>query len=337
MSSAQNLPNRTRILIQDLLFREKYNLSHSQTDLMAYLVNVLYWAINVDGYFVIATSKIMMDLPAMGEKTIEASFKVLRDLELIQCKIVHVTQLRGKPYLRGIKLTKKGKEYNDSLVLPAQDKRVIELQKENKILKNEKRELVERNIKLEAIMENLGVSDLETPTPKKEIIEPTPTPNMPTKQAIDFFVDDVKIHFKTNSKPICNGVPKWNKETTFYINSYNNLSIITPTNDYRQLKNPLEINQFWEWLSTHTHRVGDKINFAKTPTIKEIEKRFLNQKVMIGGGEEKICELVQIENGLNVKVKNKNGEVRTIIDNNTKKDMFFTLKRCQDILFGLLV
>jgi hypothetical protein len=108
MSSAQNLPNRTRILIQDLLFREKYNLSHAQTDLMAYLVNVAYWAINVDGYFVIATSKIMMDLPAMGEKTIEASFKVLKDLELIQCKTVQVTQLRGKPYLRGMKLTKKG-------------------------------------------------------------------------------------------------------------------------------------------------------------------------------------------------------------------------------------
>jgi len=75
MSSAQNLPNRTQILIKDLLFQEKYSLSHSQTDLMAYLVNVPYWATKVDGYFVITTSKIMTDLPMMGEKTIEASFK----------------------------------------------------------------------------------------------------------------------------------------------------------------------------------------------------------------------------------------------------------------------
>jgi hypothetical protein len=306
---------------------------------MAYLVNVAYWAINVDGYFVIATSKIMIDLPAMGEKTIEASFKVLRDLELIQCKIVHVIQWKGKPYLRGMKLTKKGKEYNDSLVLPAQDKKVIELQKKNKILENEKQELITKNIELKAIIDNLGISKLETPTPKKEIIVPTPipTPSMPTKQAIDFFVDDVKKHFKTNSQPICNGVPKWNKETTFYINSYGNLSIITPTNDYKQLKNPLSIKRFWQWLYTNNHRMGDKINFAKTPTMKELEKRFLNQKVLISGAEETICEFVPIENGLNIKVKNQSGEVRTIIDNSTKKEMFFTLKRCQDILFGLLI
>jgi hypothetical protein len=71
--------------------------------------------------------------------------------------------------------------------------------------------------------------------------------------------------------------------------------------------------------------------------MKELEKRFLNQKVMISGAEETIFEFVPIENGLNIKVKNQSGEVRTIIENSTKKEMFFTLKRCQDILFGLLI
>ena len=154
MSAPQNLPNRTRILIQDLLFREKYNLSHSQTDLMAYLVNVPYWATNVDGYFVITTSKIMTDLPAMGQKTIEASFKVLRDLELIECKIVHVIEWKGKPYLRGMKLTKKGGEYNDSLVLPSQDEEVRKLKLEIK--------------ELNETIKKMSVSKSEALAPKEE-------------------------------------------------------------------------------------------------------------------------------------------------------------------------
>lgn len=90
MSSIQNLPKRTQILVKNLLFQKKYNLSHSQTDLMAYLVNVYYWAISVDGYFVINTSKIKSDLPKMSEKTIEASLKILKDLGLIHSKILEV-------------------------------------------------------------------------------------------------------------------------------------------------------------------------------------------------------------------------------------------------------
>ncbi|CAA6825433.1 MAG: Unknown protein [uncultured Sulfurovum sp.] len=243
------LPNRTQILIKDLPFQEKHKLSHSQTDLMAYLVNVTYWAINIEGYFVIATSKILSDLPAMGQKTIEASLKVLKDLELIECKTVEVTQWRGKPKLRGVKLTQKGKEYNAKLVLPSQDEEVKKLKLEIKELKE--------------TIKSLSVSESEASAPKEEARLKPSVPSMPTLEAIEIFVDDVTKRFSKTAQPICNAVPKWEKETTFYINSYNKLSIITAQKEHKQLKNPLEIKQFWEWLFGQKHRVGDTIDFTK--------------------------------------------------------------------------
>ena len=93
------VPQHTQILIKDFDFQAKYHLTHSQTDLISYLVNILSWAICIEGYYVIATSKIMSDLPSMGLKTIEASLKVLKDLELIESKVVKVTQWKGMPHI----------------------------------------------------------------------------------------------------------------------------------------------------------------------------------------------------------------------------------------------
>ena len=321
------LPNRTQILIKDLIFQEKYHLTHSQTDLMAYLVNVVYWAININGYSVIATSKIMTDLPTMRKKTIEASLKVLKDLDLIECTIVKVTQWKGKPRLRGMKLTQKGKEYNAKLVLPPQDERVRALEKENRELRE--------------TIKDLRVSESEVSAPKKEVNqEARQKPSvlsMPTLKAIEIFVGEVTKRFGRGGQPICNGVPKWNKETTFYINSYNKLSVITPQKEHKQLKNPFEINRFWEWLSVHNERIGDKIDFDKTPTIKELEKRFLNQIVMIGTHKEKIYEFILFEDGVKIKVESEDGKVRFIIDSSTKKEKIFGLGESQKVLFELLL
>ena len=112
-----------------MLFQKKYSLSHTQMDLMAYFVNLAFWTIIVEGYYVIATKKIMSDLPEMGQKTIEASLKRLKEIGLIE--------------------------------------------------------------------------------------------------------------------PICNFVPTWLKETTFYINSYNKLALVTPKGEYKQLVDPIAINRFW--------------------------------------------------------------------------------------------
>ena len=318
------LPKHTQILIKDLDFQAKYNLSHSQTDLMAYLANIPYWSININGYFVIATSKIMSDLPAMGQKTIEASLKVLKDLELIECTLVKVTQWRGKPMIRGVKLTKKGKEYNSSLVLPSQDKEVIRLKKEKK--------------ELQEIIDNMRVEIAEK-TPKETLkarLKPS-IPSVPSLFNIESFIDKVTSRFGKNSQPICNAVPKWDKETTFYINSYNKLSIVTSDKKAKQLKNPLEIAQFWKWLSTHSERIGEVIDFKKTPTIKALEKHFLNKTVKIGKNQEKISAFVKVKNGVKIKVESRDKKIRFITDSLTHKEKIFEYKTCQEVMFALLV
>jgi len=252
------LPQRTQILVKDLLFQTKYHLSHSQTDLMAYLVNLVSWAYNVDGYFAIATSKIMSDLPEMGKKTIEANLKVLKDSGLIECKIIEVTQMRGNPKLRGVKLTEKGREYNAKLVLPAQDERVIELQKE-------KRELERKNRELEETIKRLSVSESDSLAPKEPKTErenpKSSIINLPTENEVELFTAEVIKRFGKSSQPICNLVPTFLKETTFYINSYNKLSIITPQGDYKQLSDPIKINHFWQWLYENQDRIGKIIDF----------------------------------------------------------------------------
>jgi hypothetical protein len=44
------IPQRTLVLVKDIPFQDKYKLSHTQMDLMAYFVNLSFWAINVDNY-----------------------------------------------------------------------------------------------------------------------------------------------------------------------------------------------------------------------------------------------------------------------------------------------
>ena len=320
------VPNRTLILIKDLLFQEKYHLSHTQTDLMAYMVNVIFWATEVEGYFVIATSKVMHDLPAMNQKTFEASLKVLKDLELIETKIVEVKSWDRKPKLRGIRLTDKGEEYNAKLILPSQDKEVKKLKKE---LKERDQKIKEQEETIKKLMVSETV-EKSSNTPKIE-----PFPKL-TPTEFENFVVDVRKKFATTSEPICNGVPKWNKETTFYINSYNKLSVITPDNEHKQLKNPKDINHFWKWLSKNPHRIGDKIDFSKEPTVKQLEKRFVNKTIRLNNVEQSIDSFVECKDGVKVKVRRRD-KIQVLINRDTKKDKVFSFKEALHILFELLL
>ena len=315
------VPQRTQILVKDLIFQSKYNLSHTQTDLMAYLVNVTYWAISVDGYYVIATKKVMSDLPQLGEKTFEASLKVLKELRLVECKIVEVLEWRGKPKLRGIRLTEKGKEYNAKLMLPNQDK----------ILKKMKKELDEA-------LKKLSISEKKEETKETTTSTETtpPTPKLPKKEKIDDFIEQSRQYFGSTSRPICNLVPTYNQDTTFYINSYNRLSIITPQNEFKQITNPKAISEFWQWLYLHPQRVGDKIDFTKTPTLKELNNRYTNRAIKIGEERYTIVAFVQEDSGVKVKVREESGAERFLIDSSTDKDMVMELGYCEEIVLRVL-
>jgi len=311
---------RTKILVKDLIFQEKYNLSHTQTDLMAYLSNLVHWAISVDGYFVLTTSKIMSDLPQMGQKTFEASLKVLKDLELIECKLVEVKEWKGKPKLRGIKLTQKGKEYNSNLVLPTQDEKKRELEETIKKLK-------ETIAKLETEKEQK--EEPKEKTPQKE------TSKAPKKDELNNFRDKIVQSFGDIGKPICNMVPNYQNKTTFYINSYKKLSLITPQNDYIQLEDPKRIYEFWKWLYQNQNRVGDIIDFDKYPTLEELKKRYTKKSIQIKGKTCTIIDFVPKSNKVKIKVKVEN-KINFLIDSTTQKEALFDLDECQNIILRLL-
>ena len=323
------LPKRTTILIKDLLFQEKHALTHTQTDLMAYLVNVSYWATVVEGYHVIATSKIMSDLPCLGEKTFEASLKVLKELGLVQSKVVRVIQWQGKPYIRGIRLTEKGKEYNNKLVLPTQDEKLRNVQKELKEALA-KITILESKEKTQASGKEAKQSGINGQIEFKE------TPSAPKKEKIDEFIEEHIKYFAMTSKLICNFVPNFHKETIFYVNSYNRLSIIMPNKKSRQIKNPESIYAFWEWLYLNPQRIGDKIDFSKKPTATALKRRFINRTIKLSGQERTIVDFVAVEGGVKIKVKEPNGEEQFLLNSDTKEDMIFELENCQKVVLEIL-
>jgi uncharacterized protein with PIN domain len=89
-------------------------------------------------------------------------------------------------------------------------------------------------------------------------------------------------------------------------------------------------------LFTHTQRIGDKVNFDKTPTVKELEKRFLNQTILIGKNREIVREFLETEEGIKIKVEDEKGKIRFIVDSRTQKDKVFGLAEVREVLFGVL-
>jgi hypothetical protein len=214
-------------------------------DLMAYLVNVPYWAIEIESdYYVLTSSKILLDLPHLHIKTLEATLKVLKDGGFIQTKLVKVTTWTSANKMRAIKLTEKGKEYNNKLILPNQNEKVIKLEKALKISEAEKAEL-------KKTLEKREVSKTdESVKPKQKIPHYTPNTNL-----IKFIEDTSKTFAKTGEN-ICNSVPNWKKEVLFNINSYGKLSIRIDQNSEKQVKEATQLTLFWLWLFTNQHRVG---------------------------------------------------------------------------------
>ena len=335
-------PQQTKILVKDLIFQAKYNLSHSQTDLMAYFVNVSYWAYSINGYHPITTNKILSDLPHLGEKTFEASLKVLKELELIECTLVKVNQWKGKPTVRGLRLTEKGKTYNGTLVLPCQDERVKGLKKElnealQKITVLENKEKNREEIKEESkeVKEPLKEEKKSEEPIKIEKIAPKESPIAPKKEKIDNFIEEHIKYFGLTSKPICNFVSNYDKETTFYINCFKRLSMIMPNGDVEQIKNPQSVYNFWEWLYVNPQRIGNKIDFSKVPTLKGLKQRFINKSIKVNGKERKIIDFIAVKNEVKIKVKDNEQEM-FIINSETKKDMLFGFERCQEVILELL-
>jgi len=324
----KNLPKRTLVLIKDLIFQEKYGLTHSQMDLMAYIVNASYWAICVEGYFVLATNKILSDLPHIGLKTLEANLKALKDLQLIKTTKVQVKEWTGKPRLRGVQLTTYGKEYNNHYITSMDDRERKELKDKIKKLEAHNKELEDKQKELEKALANLQVPQDKT-EPKEQTeqkTEPKPTPtnklelSKEEKSFVDF-INDVRKKYQALSKPICNCVPTWQKECKFYINSYNKLAIELPNGEFQQIKDPNKIKLFWEHLYNNPSKIGIVIDFSKPINYSELINRYRFTTIKWGKNMATIVNFIEkdigktatieiLEDGKTdtIIIKNKNGE-----------------------------
>jgi len=183
--SPKNLPQCTRTTVMDHLFRREYELTYVETIIMAYLALAHSWAIDIDGYFLIRSSKIKDDL-IIGDKTIEATITKLKKLELIETKLAKYQEWSHTQNYRTVKITPKGKKYNLSYHKPKEYQYTLCLEEElkeykakNELIEIERKKIKEENHELEGRIkasfiflenqENLNQAGLKAIKQEKEL------------------------------------------------------------------------------------------------------------------------------------------------------------------------
>jgi len=319
MSQApQNLPKRTRVLVKDILFQEKYRLTHTQVDIMAYIINAMTWTLKVGSFFPVTNKKFHEDLPQVGEKTLEEALRVLKAMELIEVQMITVPSW-GNARVRGISVLPKGLEYNSSYY-KVDEKKII------KNLKEEIRELKEQMKSLKAIESK-----------EEQILEEALDRDSSSKYydlGFTELIRTVSKEFGETAEPICNGVKGWHKETKFYINSYNKLTILSPSGQIVQVKNPVEINSFWKYLYNNRNQIGKLVDFTKKLTIEELNERYVGMNMMLDKMRFRVYKIKEVKNGVNVSIQSRDsGKIATI--SRDEKAVLFSLEECENSLLGL--
>jgi len=333
------LPKRTRTAVIDLLFKEKYQLTQTQMLVMYYLLMLKNWVSFIDdGFYVILSSKIEQDLQ-LHPKTVEASLTKLKKLNLIETKRCVVEEWNRYKTYRGIKITQLGKEYNLSYYKEEEYQYAVELKKQNQELKAQIEQINQQKndweLKEKALIMQLGADEklkqsaleniekyqkleekyialeIEIQQLKREKESKTPKEIKQETKDIDKFRKKIIKEFSQSGKPICNCVnneDNWSSETTFYINSYNRLSIILADGTFQQISNPKQIENFWRWLFFHQHRVGDIINITQTADISSLII-FIGTFILINQEVYEIKKLQPVIGGIKVTIANSNGEL----------------------------
>jgi hypothetical protein len=320
----QNLPKRTRVLVKDILFQEKYRLTHTQVDIMAYIINALAWSTKIGAFFPITNKKFHEDLPQISEKTLEESLRVLKAMELIEVQMISVPKWNNA-YVRGIAVLPKGLEYN-AHYYQAKEQEIIDNLKEQMLTqKQEITELKEQLKHLEA-----------TETTSKIVEESIEKDDGIHYDNLDFtsLVKTVTKEFGATSEPICNGVKGWKKETQFYINSYNKLTILSPSGEVAQLKNPIEIGDFWKYLDKNRHQIGKVIDFTKKPTVDELNNRYAKMDIVLKESHFKVHKIEKLKDGVQVSIKSSDTSNISVLSREGET-IVFKLEECEKVLLGL--
>ncbi len=157
----------------------------------------------------------------------------------------------------------------------------------------------------------------EASAPKNKPIEP------PITETLDSFVRRVRNRFILTSEPICNSVEGWQKETTFYINSYGKLSLTTKNKEFSQLNDPISINKFWKWLMNHQERIGDVVEFNRDKVdVTALNQKYKNSKIKIDGKIRWIERIIDMGSGLHLKIRDEDGDISMVCDGEDKPRVY---------------
>ena len=331
----QNLPKRTRTLVKDILFQEKYRLTHTQVDIMAYIINAITWATKVGAFFPITNKKFHEDLPQISEKTLEESLRALKAMELIEVQMITVAKWNNA-YVRGISVLPKGLDYNATFY---QAKEVV-------IIENLKEQMSSKDLEIEELKEALkNIKAVEVPQNSQESKEEKEAKIV--EEAIekddginyddfDFksLVKTVTKEFGETSEPICNAVKGWLKETAFYINSYKQLTIVTPLGKVAQLNDPVAVNKFWKYIDKNRNQIGKVIDFTKELDIDELNKRYAKMNIVLKETKFKVHKIEKLKDGVQVSVKNSDNGSISILTRDGEA-IVFGFEMCEKALLGL--
>ena len=341
----QNLPKRTRLLVKDILFQERYRLTHTQVDIMAYIINAITWAVKVGAFFPITNKKFHEDLPQISEKTLEEALRVLKAMELIEVQMITVPSWKYA-YVRGICILPKGLEYNGTYYQIEEKEIINNLTKQMSAKDQEIAKLKEELENINAVdapqtpeKTDKQIEKTEETQEEKEakiIEEATEKDNGSNYDNLGFteLKKTVTKEFGETSEPICNGVKGWEKETTFYINSYNKLTIQSPTGDVAQLKNPIEISDFWKYLAKNRHQIGKVIDFTKELTLDELNNRYVKMEIALNEKKIRVQKIEKLKNGVQVSIKSSDSGNIAMLSRGGET-IVFGLEECERVLLGL--
>ena len=345
------LPKCTRTVVLDLIFMRKYNLTFAQTTILSYLMMLKNWSTCIDNYYLLTTDKIISDLK-FGIKTIEASLTQLKKLGLIETQLLKVEEWYSNSNFRGVKLTEMGSEYNLSYYKPEEHQLILELKTENENLRieieeaqqkfkrlEESESLVPKSATLKPSFPTPPLTEKKLPTTPKKIevekIQKNRGDNNTTykddKNKILYteqkkFQKDICWEYSQMGKIICNDVEGWDRETQFFINSYNRLSIITPNKEQKQLNDPNMIRKFWDFLFHNQDHIGKIVKKPLAPDIKEL-LAYQGKTIQNGESQLIVNKIVAVVGGVKVEVEDRHGQVFYI--KNRKKLEVLDIEFCK--------
>ena len=199
-----------------------------------------------------------------------------------------------------------------------------------------KEDLESENKTEEATKEAVKELDQEPKEEEERVIDEHTSPKFearPFEKDFEMLIASVKRDFGHTSEPICNRVDNgWAKETTFYINSYNKLAVVTPDGESRQLKEPEYINKFWKWLFVNQEKIGDVFDFKKhKEDVTKLNQRYRGTKIQIDDIKVVVQKIVSKGEGVNIYVKSKKSGQIVVLTHETKP-LLYTPKRCEEII-----